>query len=74
MAFIVTTFYKKRNKELAEQDPETFKNKIMYVSLDYLKEEAKKKLEGDEESTNKTVSDWFIIENIPSYSLEKVKK
>ena len=64
IAFIVTTFYKKRNQKLAEEDPETYKNKINYISLDYLKEEAiKSKEEGN---------DWFLLDNLPDFSLEKV--
>lgn len=73
MVYIVTNFYKKRNKELAEQDPETFKDKITYVALDGIKAESTKDREG-KDVVEEGISDWFIINNIPSFSLEKVKE
>ena len=74
MTYVVTTFYKRRNKELAEIDPDTYANKISYVSLSYLKEASKKTKEGQEgeEVIEKGSSDRFIIDNVPNFSLEKV--
>jgi len=70
IAYIVTTFYKKRNKELAEKDPENFKDKITYVALDHIKAEITKDKEGND-IVEEGISDWFIINNVPSFSLEK---
>jgi len=59
---IVTNFYKNRNKQLADKNPEKYSNKVLYVSLEHLKERVK--TEEDEDS--------FLMEILPSYSLERV--